>query len=74
MTGLPGEVVLRPKSLKPEENLNWNLLQTGLRLKTRLGLYLVLTMAKKSIFKFFSQKIKPFPFLVRQSGAARLSW
>ena len=44
-SGLPCEVVFRPKSWIPAENLN--LLQTRLSLKTRLSLYLALTMTKK---------------------------
>ena len=43
---------------------NLNLLQTRLSLKTRLGLYLGLTMSKKKISIFF-QKMKPKPLLVQ---------
>ena len=44
---LPCDMVFRPKSWIPEENLNLNLLKTGLSLKTRLGLYLAQTLNQK---------------------------
>ena len=40
----------------PAENLNLNLLQTWLSLKTRLSLYLGLTMTEIEISKFFFKK------------------
>ena len=40
------------------ENMNLNSLQTGLSLKTKLGLYLALTWTKRKILNFFFQKIK----------------
>ena len=53
---LPCEVVFRPKSWIPMENMNLNLLQSGLRLKTRLSLYLTLTLTQKK-FQLFLKKI-----------------
>ena len=44
---LPCEVVFRPKSWIPTENMDLNLLKTGLSLKTRLGLYLAQTLNQK---------------------------
>ena len=52
---LPCEVVFRPKSWIPAENMNLNLLQTRLSLKTRLDLYLALSLTKK-ILNFFFKK------------------
>ena len=40
-----------------------NMLQTRLGLKTRLGLYLGLTMSKNKNFKIFFQEIKPTTLL-----------
>ena len=56
-SGLSFEVVFRPKSWIPVENLNLYLLQTYLSLKTRPGLVLGLTMTKTIHFNFF-KKIK----------------
>ena len=52
------EVVFRPKNWITAENLNLTMLKTRLSLKTKLGLYLVLTLTRKKILKFFFQKIK----------------
>ena len=46
--------------------MNLNLLQTELSLKTKLGLYLALTLTKKN-FKLFSLKIKSGTMLVHQA-------
>ena len=53
---LLSEVVFRPKSWIPVDNTNLNLLQTGLSLKTRLDLYLALSLSKRKIFDFFFKK------------------
>ena len=45
-SGLPCEVVFRPKSRMPTENMKLTMLKTRQRLKTRIGLYLALTLIK----------------------------
>ena len=53
--GLPCEMVFRQKSCILAENLNLNLLQTGLSLKTRLELYLALILTQKKFLNLFSK-------------------
>ena len=49
-------MVFRPKSWIPADNMNLNLLQTGLSLKTRLSLYLALNLTKLKISKLRSTR------------------
>ena len=59
--------VYRPKSLIPAENMNLNLLQTGLSLKTSLSLYPALTLTKY----FFS---KDQTYHIASSARKRATW